>query len=84
MSWEMTSRGVVLQALLLKHPEIREFIVELKRLKDPEDFAFIFEGTISNLKHLGLIKELPKKPRTMFRGFVLTKKGLAYAKKAVK
>jgi hypothetical protein len=79
--WEETSRGVVFQALLENHPSPRGMLIEAKRLKDPGDFSFIYEGTISDLKHRDCVKELPKKPQTMFRYFCLTGKGLVEAKK---
>lgn len=79
--WKTTSQNVILEALLLCHPEPREFLVEAERLKDPEDFSFVYEGTISNLKDMGLIAELPKaRPKTMFRRFRLTVKGVKEAR----
>lgn len=80
--WETTSQDVILGALLLCHPEPREMLVEAERLKDPDDFSFVYEGTISNLKRMGLITELPKaRPKTMFRRFVLTMKGATEARR---
>lgn len=54
-------------------------LVQEKRMKDPEDFAFVWEGTIQALAGEGLIVEIPKK-RSMFRRFVLTPKGVETAK----
>lgn len=79
--WAKISEDVVLQALLTEHPEPRAMLVELRRLKDPEDFSFIYEGTISALKRDGLITELSKKKATMFRRFRLTTAGLGEATK---
>lgn len=80
MKWEETSRNVVLGALLLEHPKIREMLVQGERFKDFKDFSFIWEGTISDLKRRRWIKEVPKARQTMFRGFRLTDLGLAKAK----
>jgi hypothetical protein len=81
-SWERVSKDVVLGALLEGHPEPREMLIEAERLKDPEDFSFIYEGTVSNLRRMGLIRELAKaRPKTMFRRFSLTASGLKEAEK---
>lgn len=80
--WETTSQDVILGAMLLDHPKPREFLVEAERLKDSEDFAFVYEGTIKNLKRMGLIEELPKaRSQTMFRRFSLTAKGVEEARR---
>lgn len=82
--WETTSRDVILGALLLSHPEPREFLVAAERFKDPEDFSFVYEGTISNLKQMGLITELKKaRPKTIFRCFALTQNGVKAAGRVV-
>jgi len=77
--WETTSQNVILSALLLSHPQPREMLVEAQRLKDSEDFSFVYEGTIKNLKRMRLITELPKTRKTMFRRFCLTLKGMKEA-----
>lgn len=79
--WETTSQDVTLGALLLCHPEPREMLVEADRLKDPEDFSFVHEGTILNLKRMRLVTELRRaRPKTMFRRFSLTPKGVKEAR----
>lgn len=75
-AWWKTSEDVVLAAILADHPAPREFLVEAERMKDPEDFSFIYEGTISSLKRKGMIAEMKKaRPKTMFRRFRMTASG---------
>lgn len=81
MTWERTSINVVLDALFICYPDPRGFIVAEEKPKNLDDFSFVWRGTLQALEDQGLILELRRPARTMFKYFRLTPRGLEASRK---
>lgn len=74
--WAVYAKRFMLLYFLSLHPAPSEVLVREDRPEDPDDFRFVWKGTLDALKEGGMIKELIQEKRTIFRKFRLTAKGL--------
>src|SRR3990170_6361249 len=75
MRWARLSERVVLVYFCKLYPEPTQILTTPDPPKDPDEFGFIWEGTIASLKKKLLVRELRQDQKTIFRKFALTLKG---------
>lgn len=74
--WAVYAKRFMLLYFLSRHPVPSEVLVREDRPEDPDDFRFVWKGTLDALKEGGMIEELIQEKRTIFRKFRLTAKGV--------